>query len=209
MAGRACTFASGTELAKAWCVGEVCSSAGATHRTSRPPRGGSILTGLVLGAIGVFVIERDFVKASAFALSGAVPTYFGFMHGEAVGIGGGLGVTPAVALACAVVAAGFFAAGSTAPALPPFRIRKSRLRRPPNERAKRRSGVNLPAGPPRVLISGCHVPQSRRAAQQHAAAFARNDRPIAGHFGKSKRHEILDDGSVQRATVRYGHTNRL
>jgi len=27
--------------------------------------GGSILTGLVLGAIGVFVIERDFVKASA------------------------------------------------------------------------------------------------------------------------------------------------
>src|SRR6202011_1631710 len=54
--------------------------------------GGSILTGLVLGAIGVFVIERDFVKASAFALSGAVLTYFGFMHGEAVGIGGGLGV---------------------------------------------------------------------------------------------------------------------
>jgi AGZA family xanthine/uracil permease-like MFS transporter len=73
--------------------------------------GGSILTGLVLGAIGVFVIERDFVKASAFALSGAVLTYFGFMHGEAVGIGGGLGVTPAVAFAYAVVAAGFFAVG--------------------------------------------------------------------------------------------------
>jgi AGZA family xanthine/uracil permease-like MFS transporter len=73
--------------------------------------GGSILTGLVLGAIGVFVIERDFVKASAFALSGAVLTYFGFMHGEAVGVGGGLGVTPGVALAYAVVAAGFFAVG--------------------------------------------------------------------------------------------------
>jgi AGZA family xanthine/uracil permease-like MFS transporter len=73
--------------------------------------GGSILAGLVLGAIGVFVIERDFVKASAFALSGAVLTYFGFMHGEAVGIGGGLGVTPAVALAYAVVAAAFFAVG--------------------------------------------------------------------------------------------------
>jgi AGZA family xanthine/uracil permease-like MFS transporter len=69
--------------------------------------GGSILTGLVLGAIGVFVIERDFVKAAAFALAGAVLTYFGFMHGEAVGIGGGLGVTPAVALAYAVVAAVF------------------------------------------------------------------------------------------------------
>ena len=73
--------------------------------------GGSILAGLVLGAIGVFVIERDFVKASAFALAGAVLTYFGFMHGEAVGVGGGLGVTPAVALAYAVVAAGFYALG--------------------------------------------------------------------------------------------------
>src|SRR3984957_2005488 len=73
--------------------------------------GPSILGGLVLGAIGVFVIERDFVKASAFAFAGAVLTYFGFMHGEAVGIGGGFGVTPAVALAYAVVAAAFFAVG--------------------------------------------------------------------------------------------------
>jgi AGZA family xanthine/uracil permease-like MFS transporter len=72
--------------------------------------GGSILAGLVLGAIGVFVIERDFAKAAAFAFAGAVLTYFGFMHGEAVGIGGGLGVTPGVALAYAVVAAGFLAA---------------------------------------------------------------------------------------------------
>jgi len=73
--------------------------------------GGSIIAGLILGAIGVFIIERDFVKASAFSLAGAVLTYFGFMHGEAVGVGGGLGVTPAVALAYAVVAAGFFAVG--------------------------------------------------------------------------------------------------
>ena len=73
--------------------------------------GGSILAGLVLGAIGVFVIERDFTKAAAFALAGAVMTYFGFMHGEAVGIGGGFGVTPAVALAYAVVACGLFALG--------------------------------------------------------------------------------------------------
>jgi AGZA family xanthine/uracil permease-like MFS transporter len=76
--------------------------------------GGSILSGLVLGAIGVFVIERDFVKASAFALSGAVLTYFGFMHGEAVGFGGGLGVTPDVALAYALVAAVFFALAKAA-----------------------------------------------------------------------------------------------
>jgi AGZA family xanthine/uracil permease-like MFS transporter len=71
--------------------------------------GGSILAGLVLGAIAVFVIERDFAKAAAFALAGAVLTYFGFMHGEAVGVGGGLGVTPSVAFAYAVIAAGLFA----------------------------------------------------------------------------------------------------
>ncbi len=71
--------------------------------------GGSILAGLVLGAIGVFVIEREFNKAAAFAFAGAVMTYFGFMHGESVGIGGGLGVTPGVALAYAVVAIGFLA----------------------------------------------------------------------------------------------------
>jgi len=62
--------------------------------------GGAILTGLVLGAIGVFVIEREFVKAAAFALSGAVMTFFGFMHGESVGIA----VTPTVAAAYAMMA---------------------------------------------------------------------------------------------------------
>jgi AGZA family xanthine/uracil permease-like MFS transporter len=60
------------------------------------------------------VIERDFLKASAFALVGAVLTYFGFMHGEAVGTGGGLGVTPSVALAYAVMAAGLFVLGRSA-----------------------------------------------------------------------------------------------
>ncbi len=66
---------------------------------------GSILSGLVLAAMAVFVIERDFVKASAFAAAGAVLTFFGFMHGPEVGIA----VTPGVALAYALVAAGFFA----------------------------------------------------------------------------------------------------
>src|SRR5262249_20336224 len=62
--------------------------------------GGAILSGLVLGAIGVFVIERKFVNAAAFAAAGAVLTFFGFMHGEAVGIAR----TPAVAAAYALVA---------------------------------------------------------------------------------------------------------
>jgi AGZA family xanthine/uracil permease-like MFS transporter len=84
---------------------------GVLYRGLEVMGGGSILAGLVLGAIGVFIIERDFVKASAFAFAGAVLTYFGFMHGEAVGIGGGFGVTPGVALAYAVVAAAFLAVG--------------------------------------------------------------------------------------------------
>src|SRR5690606_9471664 len=49
--------------------------------------GGAILAGLVLGAIGVFVIERQFTKAAGFALAGAVLSFFGFMHGEAIGFG--------------------------------------------------------------------------------------------------------------------------
>jgi AGZA family xanthine/uracil permease-like MFS transporter len=70
--------------------------------------GGAILSGLVLGAIGVFIVEREFAKASAFALAGALLTYFGFMHGEAVGIGGGYGVQPGVAISYAIVAAFLF-----------------------------------------------------------------------------------------------------
>ena len=49
--------------------------------------GGSILGGIMLGAIAVFIIDREFMKAAAFALAGAVLTFFGFMHGEAIGIG--------------------------------------------------------------------------------------------------------------------------
>lgn len=67
--------------------------------------GGAILVGLVLGAIGVFIVERQFVNAAAFALAGAVLTFFGFMHGETVGIG----VTPTVAFAYLLVAGFLFA----------------------------------------------------------------------------------------------------
>jgi adenine/guanine/hypoxanthine permease len=62
--------------------------------------GGAILGGLVLGAIAAFVIDRAFVKASAFALAGSALTYFGFMHGEAIGIG----VSPVMALSYVGVA---------------------------------------------------------------------------------------------------------
>jgi AGZA family xanthine/uracil permease-like MFS transporter len=63
--------------------------------------GGAILSGLVLGAIGVFIIEKKFAEAGYFAAAGAVLTFFGFMHGESVGIA----VTPSIAVAYAMVAA--------------------------------------------------------------------------------------------------------
>jgi len=66
--------------------------------------GGSILTGLVLAAIGAFVIDKKFLNASAFALAGAILTFFGFMHGEAIGIA----VTPVVAIAYLIVAVFLF-----------------------------------------------------------------------------------------------------
>ena len=66
---------------------------------------GAILTGLILAAIGVFVIERKFDYAAAFAGAGAVLTFFGFMHGPAVGFG----VTPMVAFAYLLVAGLFMA----------------------------------------------------------------------------------------------------
>ena len=66
--------------------------------------GGAILTGLVLAAIGVFIIEKKFVPAAAFAAAGAVLTFFGFMHGHSIGIA----VTPTVAIAYAIVAAFLF-----------------------------------------------------------------------------------------------------
>lgn len=63
--------------------------------------GGAILGGLVLAAITAFVIDRQFGRAAGFALAGAVLTFFGFMHGEAIGIGR----TPAVAASYLIVAA--------------------------------------------------------------------------------------------------------
>jgi AGZA family xanthine/uracil permease-like MFS transporter len=45
------------------------------------------LAGIVLAAITVFIIERDFIKASAFAVAGAIFTFFGLIHAEALGFG--------------------------------------------------------------------------------------------------------------------------
>ncbi|MBN8889505.1 MAG: regulator [Rhodospirillales bacterium 70-18] len=49
--------------------------------------GGATLAGIILGAITVFIIDRELEKAAAFALAGMLLTFFGFIHGEGIGIG--------------------------------------------------------------------------------------------------------------------------
>jgi len=83
--------------------------------------GGAILGGLILGAIAVFIIERAFMKAAAFALAGSALTFFGFMHGEAIGVGR----TPMVAIGYLGVAAILFGCAKFAAAAPkPAEIRE-------------------------------------------------------------------------------------
>jgi AGZA family xanthine/uracil permease-like MFS transporter len=66
---------------------------------------GAILTGMTWGAIGSLIIDKKYTEAAAFAAAGAALTFFGFMHGESVGIA----VTPSVAVAYAMVAVFLFA----------------------------------------------------------------------------------------------------
>jgi AGZA family xanthine/uracil permease-like MFS transporter len=61
--------------------------------------GGSILGGLVLGAITAFIIDRKFKNAAGFAFAGAIMTFFGFMHGEKIGVA----QTPVVAVSYLIV----------------------------------------------------------------------------------------------------------
>ncbi len=66
--------------------------------------GGATLAGIILGAIAVFIIDREFDKAAAFALAGTLLTSFGFIHGEGIG----LDRSPDVAFAYLAVAAILF-----------------------------------------------------------------------------------------------------
>ena len=49
--------------------------------------GGATLAGIILGAVTVFITERELEKAAAFALAGSVLTFFGLIHAEDLGIG--------------------------------------------------------------------------------------------------------------------------
>ena len=67
--------------------------------------GGATLAGIILGAITVYIIDRAFEKAAAFALAGTILTFFGFIHG-AEGIG--INSSPTVAVSYLGVAAILF-----------------------------------------------------------------------------------------------------
>ncbi|MGB0572201.1 MAG: hypothetical protein ACPGQM_09095 [Alphaproteobacteria bacterium] len=59
-------------------------------------------------ATALLIIDRNYKSATAFALSAAVLTYFGFILGPAVGIGNELGISPTITIACLAVAAILF-----------------------------------------------------------------------------------------------------
>jgi len=63
--------------------------------------GGATLAGIILGAVTVFIIERQLDKAGWFALAGAILTFFGFIHGEEIGFA----QSPVVAIGYLAVAA--------------------------------------------------------------------------------------------------------
>ena len=62
---------------------------------------GATLAGIILGSITVLIIDRKFVYAAYFAAAGAVLTFFGLIHSEAIGVFR----MPEVALSYAVAAA--------------------------------------------------------------------------------------------------------
>ena len=66
--------------------------------------GGATLAGIMLGSVTVFIIDRELDKAAYFAAAGAVLTFFGFIHGEGIGIG----QSPEVAFGYLAVAAILF-----------------------------------------------------------------------------------------------------
>ncbi len=94
--------------------------------------GGATLAGIILGAVTVFIIDRQLEKAAAFALAGSLLTFFGFIHGEEIGVA----QSPVVALAYLGVAVMLFAFdryAHIAPAAPPEEHEHGKLEAQPAE----------------------------------------------------------------------------
>ncbi len=74
---------------------------GVLYNGLRALGGGAILSGLIIGAIAVFLIDHKPKYAAAYALAGSILSYFCFIHGAQVGIG----VSPAIAAGYLLMAA--------------------------------------------------------------------------------------------------------
>lgn len=66
---------------------------------------GATLAGIIIGSVTVFIIERQFEKAAAFSLAGAIMTFLGLMHAEAIGFNR----SPTVAFSYLAISAVLFA----------------------------------------------------------------------------------------------------
>jgi len=63
--------------------------------------GGSVLAGMVLGAMAVYIIDGKMRHAAAWAFAGAILSYVGLIHGAQLG----WGMSPAIALGYAMFGA--------------------------------------------------------------------------------------------------------
>lgn len=103
----------------AWCVTQINNSLGAAGTNAEAVGmdalasngvlyhglqilgSGATLCGIVLGSIAVLIIDGKLMKAAAFATAGAVLTFFGLIHSEAIGFA----KMPEVAISYLIVAA--------------------------------------------------------------------------------------------------------
>jgi len=72
---------------------DVLANAGLNYQGMNALGEGSIIVGMVLAAIAVFVIDRKFFLAAATAGIGAILTFFGIIHSPTVGLNENLGMT--------------------------------------------------------------------------------------------------------------------
>jgi AGZA family xanthine/uracil permease-like MFS transporter len=89
------SYGVGDELA------EKLANQGVLYRGLETLSQGSVLTGLVFSAVAALIIDRKLGRAAIFAGVGAVLTFFGFMHGQHLGIN----QNPQIAVSYLMVAA--------------------------------------------------------------------------------------------------------
>jgi AGZA family xanthine/uracil permease-like MFS transporter len=85
---------------------------GVLYRGLESLGGGSVLAGMVLGAIAVFIIEGRLNTAAAWAFAGAILAFFGLIHGAQLG----WSVSPLVALGYALFGVTCFTLAKVSPA---------------------------------------------------------------------------------------------